>query len=119
MKFDELTESMYSKKTYEKLKKAPAVKVESNNDIYVDISEERANMLAVTLKGRTALIPAERAQRIAEKLMQLSSTMLQEQEVDEDLDSDLGLAHKPEEHTKNDPPGTSNKNVSARKGFVG
>jgi len=243
MRFDELTESMYSQSTYAKTKKPTGPKVQSTNDVYVDISEETENAVAITLKGRTALIPASRARKLAEKLNALAGQLLSEEDEieearkysknskagtdakakvkrererdkkrltnakkeeveeardvfgrsispargkwkvisylspnrshtingdrsllkvykseeeaieyanyqneketgpklyyvmkpdgeiiqphsmnkldEEDLDSDLGLENKPESHTKNDPPQTGNKGVSARQGMVG
>lgn len=120
MRFNELNESMYSQSTYAKVKKPTAPKVQATNDVYVDISEESENSVAITLKGRTALIPAARARKLAEKLNALAGQLLSEEnEIEEDLDSELGLENKPEDNTKNDPPQTENKGVSAREGMVG
>lgn len=81
MRFKELlNEGMYSINAPAPKKAAP--KAPPSNDIFVDISEESANMIAVTLKGRTALIPGARAQKLAEKLKTLAGQFLSEEVCD-------------------------------------
>ena len=107
-----------------KKKSSGSVKSSASNDIYVDISEESANMVAITLKGRTAVIPADRAKRLAEKLLNLAGTLTEDEpELEEEkkigVHNNFGI-EPAEKHTRHDPPGTDyGKNVSARKGMVG
>lgn len=115
-----LEESMYS--VAPKKRSTSSSQSQASNDVYVDLSEEHSNMIAITMKGRTSLVPADRAQRIAEKIMSLAGNIIQEEELEEKTVSkknNYGIAPA-EKHTKHDPPGTKyKKGTSARSGMVG
>jgi hypothetical protein len=119
-KIIESVSSMYSVNEEPK-RQAAAVKSPASNDIFIDSSEEFPDRIGITLKGRTALISAERARKLAERLESLASEIIGDKIEEENVSVSNNFGIEPaEKHTKYDPPGTNySKNTSARRGMVG
>jgi len=64
-----LTEGMYNQTKKPRPTGKPATP--ASNDIFIDRSMESPDKVAITLKGRTALITAERARAMIQKLEKL------------------------------------------------